>query len=206
MSFFDELALPALMKLYKEINKEANQAFSTLGFNNQKTKELIIQLKLFDIYAKNEKLIKYILEFNEITSFFLVTLNNSKYKHDDKYKEEKNNENINKINEDEFSEFKNDYLKFIDGTSNKVISSLPEFCILNIVNGCIFFRQVLPDFYRDFDLIKNLTNFAVIYCCRTDIIHNQHLLSQIFDIISYSFYMKDKKKLIILHHFLIKNY
>ena len=186
--------LPSLMKFYMEINKAASQAFSTLGFNNPKTKELIIKMKLFDIYVKNDKLIKYILEFNEMTSFFLITLNNSKYKHDDEYKEESNNDNINKIN-DEFSEFKNDYFTFMDGTTNKVISSLPEFCILNIVNGCIFFRQVLPDlYYRDFDLIKNLTNFALIYSSRTDIIHNQHLRSQIFDIILYSFHMDEKEK------------
>ena len=61
MSFFDELALPALMKLYEEEDKEVSQAFPTLDFNNPKLKELIIQIKLFDIYAKNEKLIKYIL-------------------------------------------------------------------------------------------------------------------------------------------------
>ena len=178
-----------------EINKAVSQAFSTLGFNNPKTRELIIKMKLFDIYVKNDKLIKYILEFNEMTSFFLISLNNSKYKHDDEYKEEKSNENINIINEDEFSEFKNDYFKFIDGASNKVISSLPEFCISNIVNGCIFFRQALPDlYYRDFDLIKNLTSFALIYSSRTDIIHNQHLRSQIFDIILYSFHMEDREK------------
>ena len=68
--------------------------------------------------------------------------------------EEKKDDNINRINIDEFSEFKNDFYNYMDGTSNVIISSLPECCILNIVNSCIFFRQVLPDVYfKDFDLL-----------------------------------------------------
>ena len=187
--------LPALMKFYMEANKAASQAFATMGFNNPKTREIISKIRLFDIYVKNEKFIKSILEFNEITSFFLISLNNSKYTHDDDYIEEKKDNNINNINEDKFLEFKNEFSKYMDGTSNIVVSTLPEFCILNIVNSCIFFRQALPDiFYKDFDIVKNLTNFALIYSSRVDIIHNQYLRSQIFDIILYSFHMDDKDK------------
>ena len=187
--------LPALMKLYMEANKAASAAFATMGFNNPKTREFLIKVRLFDIYVRNEKLIKNILEFNEITSFFLITLNNTKYIHNDEFKEEKKENNINIINEDKFTEFINDFSKYMDGNSNVVISSLPEFCILNIVNSCIFFRQALPDvYYKDFDLIKNLANFALIYSSRIDIIHNQHLRSQIFDILLYSFHMDEKDK------------
>ena len=137
-----------------EAGKAASQAFSTLGFNNPQTKEHIIKMKLFDIYVKNEKFIKYILEFNEITTFFIITLNNSKYSHNDEYSGDEKNENV--INEiDEYTAFKNDYYKFMDAKSNVVLSSLPEFIILNIVNSVIFFRQAYKDIYfKDFDLIK----------------------------------------------------
>ena len=203
--------LPTLMKSYMEANKAASQAFATMGFNNPKTREFIIRMKLFDIYVKNDKLIKNILEFNEITTLFIITLNNSKYVHDDEYKEEeKKDENPNRINIDEFSEFKNDFYEYMDGTSNIIVSSLPECCILNIVNSCIFFRQSLPDIYfKDYDLLKNLTSFALIYSSRTDIIHNQYLRAQIFDILLYSFHLDDKEKnnnhILFIHQKLLKD-
>ena len=202
--------LPSLMKFYMETNKAASQAFASFGFNDPKTKDFIIKMRLFDIYVKNDKFIKYILEFNEITAYFLITLNNTKYSHNDDYKEENNkNDNINQINEDEFYEFKNDFFNYMDGSTNIVISSLPEFCILNIVNSTIFFRQAYPDlFFRDFDLVKNLTNFALIYSSRIDIIHNRHLRSQIFDILLYSFHMDEREKnnnhILYIHQKLLK--
>ena len=204
--------IPALMKLYMEEGKAASQAFSTLGFNNPQTKEHIIKLKLYDIYVKNEKFIKYILEFNEITTFFLITLNNSKYEHNDEYTPEEKKEDNNIINEeeDEYTLFKKDYFKYIDAKSNVVISSLPEFLILNLVNCCIFFRQAYPDLYfKDFDLLKNLVNFGLIYSSHINIIHNQHLRSQIFDILLYSFHLEEKEKndnhLLMVHQKLLKD-
>ena len=201
--------IPTLMKLYMEAGKAASMAFSTLGFNNPQTKEHIIKLRLFDIYVKNEKFVKQILEFNEITTFFLITLNNSKYTHNDEYTEEKNN-NINSINEELYSTFKSDYYKYIDTKSNAVISSLPEFLIINMVNTCVFFRQAFPDLYfKDFDILKNLANFGLIYSSRIDIIHNQHLRSQIFDILLYSFHLEEKEKnnnhLLMCHQKLLKD-
>jgi ubiquitin conjugation factor E4 B len=201
--------IPTLMKLYMEAGKAASMAFSTLGFNNPQTKEHIIKLRLFDIYIKNEKFVKQILEFNEITTFFLITLNNSKYTHNDEYTEEKNN-NINSINEELYSTFKSDYYKYIDTKSNAVISSLPEFLIINMVNTCVFFRQAFPDLYfKDFDILKNLANFGLIYSSRIDIIHNQHLRSQIFDILLYSFHLEEKEKnnnhLLMCHQKLLKD-
>jgi ubiquitin conjugation factor E4 B len=192
-----------------EAGKAASMAFSTLGFNNPQTKEHIIKLRLFDIYVKNEKFVKQILEFNEITTFFLITLNNSKYTHNDEYTEEKNN-NINSINEELYSTFKSDYYKYIDTKSNAVISSLPEFLIINMVNTCVFFRQAFPDLYfKDFDILKNLANFGLIYSSRIDIIHNQHLRSQIFDILLYSFHLEEKEKnnnhLLMCHQKLLKD-
>ena len=121
-----------------EVNKAASQAFSTLGFNNPKTKELIIKMKLFDIYVKNDKFVKNIFDFHEITTFFLITLNNSKFSHNDEYKEEEKNNNINSINEDELTKFLDEYFKYMDGSSNIVVSTLPEFCILNIVNCSLY--------------------------------------------------------------------
>ena len=204
--------LPSLMKFYMEINKAASQAFATMGFNNNQTKELIIKMKIFDIYVKNEKLIKNILEFNEITTFFLITLNNSKYVHNDEYKEEEEKEkknNDNNINIDEYSEFKDDFFQYMDGNSNIIVSSLPEFFILNIVNSCMFFRQVLPDLYfRDFDRIQNLIDFALIYSSRIDLLHNQYLRSQIFDILLYSFHIDEKEKynnILFIHQKLLKD-
>ena len=201
--------IPTLMKLYMEAGKAASMAFSTLGFNNPQTKEHIIKLRLLDIYVKNEKFVKQILEFNEITTFFLITLNNSKYTHNDEYTEEKNN-NINSINEELYSTFKSDYYKYIDTKSNAVISSLPEFLIINMVNTCVFFRQAFPDLYfKDFDILKNLANFGLIYSSRIDIIHNQHLRSQIFDILLYSFHLEEKEKnnnhLLMCHQKLLKD-
>ena len=49
-------------------------------------------------------------------------------------------------------------------------------------------------YFKDFDLVKNLINFALIYSSRIDIIHNQHLRSQIFDILLYSFHMEERDK------------
>ena len=201
--------IPSLMKFYMEAGKAASQAFSTLGFNNPQTKEHIIKMKLFDIYVKNEKFIKYILEFNEITTFFIITLNNSKYSHNDEYSGDEKKENV--INEiDEYTAFKNDYYKFMDAKSNVVLSSLPEFIILNIVNSVIFFRQAYKDIYfKDFDLIKNLANFGLIYSSHINLIHNQHLRSQIFDILLYSFHLEEKEKndnhLLMVHQKLLKD-
>ena len=201
--------IPSLMKFYMEAGKAASQAFSTLGFNNPQTREHIIKMKLFDIYVKNEKFIKYILEFNEITTFFIITLNNSKYSHNDEYSGDEKNENV--INEiDEYTAFKNDYYKFMDAKSNVVLSSLPEFIILNIVNSVIFFRQAYKDIYfKDFDLIKNLANFGLIYSSHINLIHNQHLRSQIFDILLYSFHLEEKEKndnhLLMVHQKLLKD-
>ena len=202
--------IPALTKFYMEVNKAASQAFSTLGFNNPKTKEAIIKMKLFDIYVKNDKFVKNIFEFHEITTFFLITLNNSKFSHNDEYKEEEKNNNINSINEDELTKFLNEYFKYMDGSSNIVVSTLPEFCILNIVNCCVFFRQTFFDLYfKDFELLKNLVNFALIYSSRTDIIHNQHLRSQIFDILLYTFHLEEKDKnnnhMFYIHQKLLKD-
>ena len=204
--------IPTLMKLYMEEGKAASQAFSTLGFNNPQTKEHIIKLKLYDIYVKNEKFIKFLLEFNEITTFFLITLNNSKYTHNDEYTTEDKKEENNIINEgeDEYTLFKKDYFKYIDVKSNVVISSLPEFLILNIVNSCIFFRQAYPDLYfKDFDLLKNLVNFGLIYSSHINLIHNQYLRSQIFDILLYSFHLEEKEKndnhLLMVHQKLLKD-
>jgi hypothetical protein len=195
-----------------EEGKAASQAFSTLGFNNPQTKEHIIKLKLYDIYVKNEKFIKFLLEFNEITTFFLITLNNSKYTHNDEYTKEEKKEENNIINEgeDEYTLFKKDYFKYIDVKSNVVISSLPEFLILNIVNSCIFFRQAYPDLYfKDFDLLKNLVNFGLIYSSHINLIHNQYLRSQIFDILLYSFHLEEKEKndnhLLMVHQKLLKD-
>ena len=204
--------IPSLMKFYMEAGKAASQAFTTLGFNNPQTKDSIIKMKLFDIYVKNDKLVKYILEFNEITSFFLITLNNSKYAHNDEYSLEKvEDDNKNTINlEDEYTSFKNDYYKYMDAKSNVVISSLPEFLILNMVNSCVFFRQAHRDLYfKDFDMLKNLINFGLIYSSHINIIHNQHLRSQIFDILLYSFHLEDKEKndnhLLMVHQKLLKD-
>ena len=134
--------IPALTKFYMEASKSAYQAFSTLGLNNPQEKENIIKLKLFDIYVKNDKFVKYILEFNEITTFFLITLNNSKYAHNDEYSEVENNNNENTINEEEeYNTFKINYYKYMNVKSNIVISSLTEFLILNKVKSCVFFRQ-----------------------------------------------------------------
>ena len=204
--------IPSLMKFYMEAGKAASQAFSTLGFNNPQTKDSIIKMKLFDIYVKNDKFVKYILEFNEITSFFLITLNNSKYVHNDEYsseKEEKDNKNAINV-EDEYTSFKNDYYKYMDAKSNVVISSLPEFVILNMVNSCVFFRQAHRDLYfKDFDMLKNLVNFGLIYSSHINIIHNQHLRSQIFDILLYSFHLEEKEKndnhLLMVHQKLLKD-
>ena len=66
--------LPALSKFYIEANKAASMAFSTQGINNPKTRELLIKMKLFDIYVKNDKFVKNIFEFNEITTFDLVSV------------------------------------------------------------------------------------------------------------------------------------
>jgi len=204
--------IPSLMKFYMEAGKAASQAFSTLGFNNPQTKDSIIKMKLFDIYVKNDKFVKYILEFNEITSFFLITLNNSKYVHNDEYSSEKEEkDNKNEINvEDEYTSFKNDYYKYMDAKSNVVISSLPEFVILNMVNSCVFFRQAHRDLYfKDFDMLKNLVNFGLIYSSHINIIHNQHLRSQIFDILLYSFHLEEKEKndnhLLMVHQKLLKD-
>ena len=202
--------IPSLMKFYMEAGKAASQAFTTLGFNNPQTKENIIKLKLFDIYVKNDKFVKFILEFNEITTFFLITLNNSKYIHNDEYTSEENN-NKNTINEeDEYTTFKNNYYKYMEAKSNVVISSLPEFLILNMVNSCVFFRQSYRDIYfKDFDMLKNLVNFGLIYSSHINIIHNQHLRSQIFDILLYSFHLEDKEKndnhLLMVHQKLLKD-
>ena len=81
------------------------------------------------------------MEFNGITTFFLITLNNSKYAHNDEYSEIENN-NENTINEEEeYNTFKINYYKYMDVKSNIVISSLTEFLILNKVKSCVFFRQ-----------------------------------------------------------------
>ena len=202
--------IPALTKFYMEVNKAASQTFSTLGFNNPKTKEAIIKMKLFDIYVKNDKFVKNIFDFHEITTFFLITLNNSKFSHNDEYKEEEKNNNINSIKEDELAIFLDEYFKYMDGSSNIVVSTLPEFCILNIVNCCIFFRQTFFDLYfKDFELLKNLVNFALIYSSRTDIIHNQHLRSQIFDILLYTFHLEERDKnnnhIFYIHQKLLKD-
>lgn len=98
----------------------------------------------------------------------------------------------------------------MDGSSNIVVSTLPEFCILNIVNCCVFFRQTFFDLYfKDFELLKNLVNFALIYSSRTDIIHNQHLRSQIFDILLYTFHLEEKDKnnnhMFYIHQKLLKD-
>ena len=203
--------IPALTKFYMEASKAASQAFSTLGLNNPQTKENIIKLKLFDIYVKNDKFVKYILEFNEITTFFLITLNNSKYAHNDEYSEVENNNNENTINEEEeYNTFKINYYKYMDAKSNIVISSLPEFLILNMVNSCVFFRQANRDlFFKDYDLVKNLVNFGLIYSSHINIIHNQHLRSQIFDILLYSFHLEEQEKndnrLSMIHQKLLKD-
>jgi ubiquitin conjugation factor E4 B len=98
----------------------------------------------------------------------------------------------------------------MDGSSNIVVSTLPEFCILNIVNCCFFFRQTFFDLYfKDFELLKNLVDFALIYSSRTDIIHNQHLRSQIFDILIYTFHLEEKDKnnnhIFYIHQKLLKD-
>ena len=203
--------LPTLMKLYMEAGKAASTAFSTLGFNNPKTKESIIALKLYDVYVKNDKFVKSILEFNEITSFFLITLNNSKYSHNDELTNGEIKE-TNTINEedDEYTLFKSDYYKYMDDKSNVVISSLPEYLLLNMVNSCVFFRQAYTDLYfRDSELVKNLVIFGLIYSSHINIIHNQHLRSQIFDILLYSFHLEEKEKndnrLFMVHQKLLKD-
>ena len=202
--------LPALDKFYTDAIQEANQVSTIFGFNHSKTREFIIKVLLFEIYAKNDKFVNNILEFNEITTFFLISLNNLKYIHNDEYIDEELNSKKIAINEDEFINFKNDYFKYMDATSNIIVSSLPEFCIINIVNACNFFSVVFSDIYfRNFDLIKNLTNFALIYSFRTDIIHNQHLRSQIFDILLSNFDLhendKKNKNLLFFHQKLLKD-
>ena len=83
----------------------------------------------------------------------------------------------------------------MDGTSNIVISSLPEFCILNIVNSCIFFNYASVDLYfRNFDSVKNIINFALIYTSRLDIIHSHQLRSQLFDILLRTFHLEEREK------------
>ena len=203
--------LPTLMKLYMDAGKAASTAFSTLGFNNPKTKESIITLKLYDIYVKNDKFVKSILEFNEITSFFLITLNNSKYAHNDELTNgEQKETNTIKEEEDEYTVFKSDYYEYMDDKSNVVISSLPEYLLLNMVNSCVFFRQAYTDLYfRDSELVKNLVIFGLIYSSHINIIHNQHLRSQIFDILLYSFHLEEKEKndnrLFMVHQKLLKD-
>ena len=203
--------LPTLMKLYMDAGKAASTAFSTLGFNNPKTKESIITLKLYDVYVKNDKFVKSILEFNEITSFFLITLNNSKYAHNDELTNgEQKETNTIKEEEDEYTLFKSDYYEYMDDKSNVVISSLPEYLLLNMVNSCVFFRQAYTDLYfRDSELVKNLVIFGLIYSSHINIIHNQHLRSQIFDILLYSFHLEEKEKndnrLFMVHQKLLKD-
>ena len=203
--------LPTLMKLYMDAGKAASTAFSTLGFNNPKTKESIITLKLYDVYVKNDKFVKSILEFNEITSFFLITLNNSKYAHNDELTNGVQKEtNTIKEEEDEYTVFKSDYYEYMDDKSNVVISSLPEYLLLNMVNSCVFFRQAYTDLYfRDSELVKNLVIFGLIYSSHINIIHNQHLRSQIFDILLYSFHLEEKEKndnrLFMVHQKLLKD-
>ena len=98
----------------------------------------------------------------------------------------------------------------MDDKSNVVISSLPEYLLLNMVNSCVFFRQAYTDLYfRDSELVKNLVIFGLIYSSHINIIHNQHLRSQIFDILLYSFHLEEKEKndnrLFMVHQKLLKD-
>ena len=75
--------------------------------------------------------------------------------------------------EEEYNTFKINYYKYMDVKSNIAISSLIEFLILNKVKSCVFFRQANRDiFFKDYDLIKNLVNFGLIYSSHINIIYN----------------------------------
>jgi len=153
--------------------------------NDIDLQNMIILEQFLMVYLRNKELHKGFLQFSEVSTFFIFSLNNKVYS------QHKFSNNPKEIN---YKEFLDDFYYHIDFNDNFAISLLPQFIYQNMITISKYVRM-----YKEESLIENvyctkaLVYFSLIFSCQNNLINNPHFRMEIFDIMIFFFVNKDIK-------------
>ena len=153
--------------------------------NDIDLQNMIILEQFLMVYLRNKELHKGFLQFSEVSTFFIFSLNNKVYS------QHKFSNNPKEIN---YKEFLDDFYYHIDFNDNFAISLLPQFIYQNMITISKYVRM-----YKEESLIENvyctkaLVYFSLIFSCQNNLIKNPHFRMEIFDIMIFFFVNKDIK-------------
>ena len=153
--------------------------------NDIELQNMIILEQFLMVYLRNKELHKGFLQFSEVSTFFIFSLNNKVYS------QHKFSNNPKEIN---YKEFLDDFYYHIDFNDNFAISLLPQFIYQNMITISKYVR-----IYKEESLIehvyctKALVYFSLIFSCQNNLIKNPHFRMEIFDIMIFFFVNKDIK-------------
>ena len=153
--------------------------------NDLDLQNMIVLEQFLMLYLRNKELHKGFLQFCEVSTFLIFSLNNKKYS---QYKFSNNPKEIN------YKEFLDDFYDHIDFNDNFAISLLPQFIYQNLITISKYVRVYKEDSLIDYlYCTKALVYFSLIFSCQNNLIKNPHFRMEIFDIMIFFFVNQDAK-------------
>ena len=182
------LVVKNFMNTVDQFSKKVQAKIDECGgnFKNDLDLQNMIVLEQFlMIYLRNKELHKGLLQFCEVSTFLIFSLNNKKYS---QYKFSNNPKEIN------YKEFLDDFYDHIDFKDNFAISLLPQFIYQNLITISKYVRVFKEDSLIDYlYCTKALVYFSLIFSCQNNLIKNPHFRMEIFDIMIFFFVNQDSK-------------
>jgi hypothetical protein len=184
--FIQQLIISLVIKnIYKVVENFSRKKHERTKESNGNIKgdmelqNMVIIEQFLLIYLRNKELHKGILNFSEVTTFLIFSLNNSKYSQD------KFSKNYKEIN---YKEFLDDFYYHINFDDNFAISFLPQFIYSNLIEVSRFVKMYNEDSLIDnLYCTKALVYYSLIFSCQENLIRNPHFRMEIFDIMIFFF-------------------
>ena len=190
-SLFIFLVIKGFMNTVELFSRKVQKKIDECGGNYKNDIELqnlLIVEQFLMVYLRNKEVHKGLLQFSEVSTFLIFSINNKKYS---QYKFSNNPKEIN------YKEFLDDFYDYIDFKDNFAISLLPQFIYQNLITISKYVRSYREDSLMDhFYCTKALVYFSLIFSCQNNLIKNPHFRMEIFDIMIHFFVnnLKDKTK------------
>jgi hypothetical protein len=185
---FIYLVIKNFMNTVEMFSRKVQEKIEECGGNFKNDLDLqnmIILEQFLMVYLRNKELHKGLLQFSEVSTFLIFSLNNKKYS---QYKFSNNPKEIN------YKEFLDDFYDHIDFNDNFAISLLPQFIYQNLIYISQYVRRFKEESLIDYlYCTKALVYFSLIFSCQNNLIKNPHFRMEIFDIMIFFFVNNDVK-------------